>query len=158
MLRSKLKKLAGKEDEGAAIEEEEDNGTEVTNIKMLNYIRNQFIARGGWVGSISMSRGSMINEQEYSVDIGAEDIAVFDPPFAYEKESDVSSVVVTMTKKALDGLQKKANYWRNVPYKDNASISLSMSLPLGPFTMGLEVSAEVESILASSETSTTSAL
>jgi hypothetical protein len=151
MLRSKLKKLAGKEDpEATTVEEEDDSATEVKNIKMLNYIRNQFIARGGWVGSISMSRGSTISEQEYSVDVGAEDIAVTDPPCAYETESEVSSVVVKMTKKILDNLQKKAHCWRNVPYKDNASIALSMSLPLGPFSIGLEVSAEVESILNSS--------
>lgn len=151
MLRSKLKKLAGKEDAETTVEEgEEDTATEVTNIKMLNYIRNQFIGRGGWVGSISMSRGSVVSEQEYSVDVGEEDTVVTDPPFAYETESEVSGVVVKMTKKILDGLQKKAHCWRNVPYKDKASLSLSMSLPLGPFTIGLEVSAEVESILNSS--------
>ena len=149
MLKSKLMKLAGKEDPEATVEEEDDTATEVKNIKMLNYIRNQFIARGGWAGSISMSRGSMISEQEYSVDVGSEDTPVTDPPCAYETESEVSSVVVKMTKKILDGLQKKAHCWRNVPYKDNASIALSMTLPLGPFSIGLEVSVEVGSVLSS---------
>lgn len=155
MLRSKLKKLTGKEDPETTVEEgeadvEEDTATEVKNIKMLNYIRNQFIGRGGWVGSISMSRGSAISEQEYTVEVGEEDTVVTDPPFAYETESEVSTVVVKMTKKLLDGLQKKAHCWRNVPYKDKASLSLSMSLPLGPFSIGLEISAEVDSILCSS--------
>lgn len=150
MLRSKLKQLAGKEEPEATGEEEvEDTATEVKNIKMVNYIRNQFIARGGWVGSISMSREGMISGSEYSVDIGADDTPVVDPPFAYEKESDAGTPLVKMTAKLLNSLEKKAHAWRNVPYKDNASITMSMSLPLGPFTIGLEVSAEVESILNS---------
>jgi hypothetical protein len=151
MLKAKLKKMAGKEDpEATVVEEEEDTGTDLKNIKILNYIRNHLIARGGWVGNISMSRGSMIAEAGYSVDIGAEDTPVTDPPFAYETESEVSTPIVKFTKKLLDDLEKKAHSWRNVPYRTSASLSLSMTIPIAIFSIGLEISAEVESILNSS--------
>ena len=148
----KEKRAARKEGEDTTnVEEEEaDNETEVKNIKMVNYIRNQFIARG-YVGSITMSRESFLTGQEYSIDVGEGDTPVTDPPFAYENENDASTVLVKITEKLLNNLQKRAHSWRNVPYRDNASITLSSSIPLGPFTIGIELEAEVGSILGSQE-------
>mmetsp|Transcript_7 Transcript_7/g.9 ORF Transcript_7/g.9 Transcript_7/m.9 type:complete len:168 (-) Transcript_7:263-766(-) len=152
MLRSKLKKLAGKEEPEVTGEEEEeveDTSTEVKTIKMLNYIRNEFIAKG-WVGCISMSRESMLSAAEYDVEVGAGATQVTEPPFAYEKESDAGTPLIKVTKRLLNQLEKKAHAWRNVPYRNDTALQVSMSLPLGPLTFCLEIRAEVESVLASS--------
>ena len=128
-----------------ALDDEESGEEEVKETKMIHLLslaRNAFIARG-LEGSVSLERGVGLLGNSWSVDIEEGD-----EPTPDTSKSFMDGTASKVIEKALNALTRKSKSWRGIPFSDKATVSVSCSVGLGPFSASLCFDATASSLLA----------
>mmetsp|Transcript_15664 Transcript_15664/g.16407 ORF Transcript_15664/g.16407 Transcript_15664/m.16407 type:complete len:177 (+) Transcript_15664:92-622(+) len=165
MIRGKLKERFGKTEETKSTDSAEEQQTipdetteeinqeeqdETTSIKSINLIRNMMI-ENGLDGGFSLTMYRIVMTQSWSVTVAAGDEQITNPSYQFEdtiSQRSVRFVVEKATNRLLSNLLRKAKRWGNVPFGNNTTVSVALSIPLGFFSMYLEINASVVSMLA----------